>query len=206
MFSLKEEDIAKKKILDCPAGACSFTATGSEKGIDITASDIAYHFPVEQLNEKGSEDILHIDETMSKVTEAYNWDFHENIAELVKHRKRALYTCTNHMSKFPRQYVAATLPSLPFTEEEFDITLSAHFLFTYSNQLDFKFHLDTIKELLRVTKEEVRIFPLVDLEGKKSRYLNVLREELKNDAIWIEEKVAYEFQKNAHTMLRLKKV
>lgn len=53
------------------------------------------------------------------------------------------------MKKFPRQYVSATLPHLPFMDNEFDLTLSAHFLFMYGDLLDYSFHLETLKELLR---------------------------------------------------------
>lgn len=44
MFSVSEKELQGKKILDCPAGACSFTAMGSELGLDVTACDIAYHY------------------------------------------------------------------------------------------------------------------------------------------------------------------
>jgi hypothetical protein len=43
MFSLSVKDLKGKKILDCPAGACSFTALGNKSGLDITACDIAYY-------------------------------------------------------------------------------------------------------------------------------------------------------------------
>ena len=44
----------------------------------------------------------------------------------------------------------------------------------YADQLDYKFHLKTLKEFLRVRKEEIRIFPLVDLEGKRYEHLDKL--------------------------------
>ncbi|AZV43014.1 SAM-dependent methyltransferase [Peribacillus asahii] len=37
----------------------------------------------------------------------------------------------------------------------------------YADRLDYQFHIKMINELLRVTKEEIRIFPLIDLEGKR---------------------------------------
>jgi hypothetical protein len=71
------------------------------------------------------------------------------------------------MRESSERYVPVTLPSLPFKDGEFDILLSAHFLFMYADRLDYEFHINTLNELLRVTKEEIRIFPLVDLEGKQ---------------------------------------
>ena len=49
MFSLSIEELIGKKILDCPAGACSFTAVGNKSGLDVTACDIAYYHSGEEL-------------------------------------------------------------------------------------------------------------------------------------------------------------
>ncbi|WJE50722.1 hypothetical protein QRE66_15280 [Bacillus cereus] len=78
-------------------------------------------------------------------------------------------------------------------------------LFMYSNRLDYQFHLKSLKELIRVTKEEIRIFPLTDLYGNKYNQLTQLKEDLKEHVRSIEEvKVSYEFQKNANYMLVIK--
>ena len=104
------------------------------------------------------------------------------------------------------RYVPVTLPSLPFKDAEFDILLSAHFLFMYADRLDYQFHIKTLNELLRVTKEEIRIFPLVDLEGKRYEHLDKLISYLTGHGCKVEEvKVPYEFQVNANTMLKIKK-
>ena len=57
---------------------------------------------------------------------------------------------------------------------------------------------------MRVTKEETRIFPLVDLEGKRYGHLDKLISYL-NDKDYIAEefKVPYEFQANANSMLKI---
>ena len=44
MFNLSLESLKDKKVLDCPAGACSFTAIARQKGIDSTSADIVYFF------------------------------------------------------------------------------------------------------------------------------------------------------------------
>ncbi len=102
------------------------------------------------------------------------------------------------------RYVPVTLPSLPFENDAFDVLLSAHFLFMYADQLDVSFHLATLNEFLRVTKEEIRLFPLVDLEGNRSPHLDTMIHHLEGMGCTVEEiKVTYEFQKNAHSMLRI---
>ena len=110
------------------------------------------------------------------------------------------------MEKSSERYIPVTLPSLPFKDGEFDILLSAHFLFMYADRLDYQFHIKTINELLRVTKEEIRIFPLVDLEGKRYEHLDKLINYLADNGCTVEEvKVPYEFQTNANSMLKIKK-
>jgi len=76
----------------------------------------------------------------------------------------------------------------------------------YADWLDYQFHIETLNELLRVTKEEIRIFPLVDLEGKRYKHLEKLKSYLADKGCKVEKvNVPYEFQKNANSMLKIKK-
>lgn len=58
------------------------------------------------------------------------------------------------------------LPKLDFEESLFDLALCSHFLFFYSEQLNYEFHLASVKELLRIAVE-VLIFPLLDVKTVK---------------------------------------
>ncbi|WP_173918974.1 SAM-dependent methyltransferase [Halobacillus sp. Marseille-Q1614] len=206
MFLLSEEDLKEKKVLDCPSGACSFTAVGQSKGLDITASDIAYDHSVGDLKAKGEEDIQHAMAHMEKAKSNYVWDYFEDINQLKEHREKALLDCTQDMKKNSERYIPVNLPSLLFNDNDFDILLSAHFLFTYADRLDLQFHIDTLKELLRVTKEELRIFPLVDLAGNRYEHLDHVIQYLKGNGYSVREvRVPYEFQKGANTMLKVSK-
>jgi len=145
-------------------------------------------------------------EHMQKAQNNYKWDYFNDIEGLRKHRLSALQDCANDMRDSNERYIPATLPSLPFKSAEFDILLSAHFLFMYADRLDYQFHIETLNELLRVTKEEVRIFPLVDLEGKRYEHLDKLISYLDDNGCTVEElKVPYEFQTNANSMLKIRK-
>ncbi len=206
MFNLTEQELIGRRILDCPAGACSFTAVASTLGADVTATDIAYYYPFEQLAEKGVADIEHTMLHMEKAQSNYVWDYFQSVAGLKAHRSQALTDCAAHMKRFPERYVPATLPELPFQDEAFDLTLSAHFLFMYGDRLDVDFHLQTIQELLRVTKQEIRIFPLVDLSCRRYEHLDRLIEYIESVGCRTEEvTVPYEFQKGANRMLRIVK-
>ncbi|GMO01372.1 SAM-dependent methyltransferase [Parageobacillus thermoglucosidasius] len=206
MFSLSIEKLKGKKILDCPAGACSFTALGNKLGLDVTACDIAYYHSVEDLELKGLQDIEYTMEQMEKAKSNYIWDYFKDVEGLKKHRLSALKDCVSDMRESGERYIPVTLPFLPFKDAEFDVILSAHFLFMYADRLDYPFHLTTLKELLRVSKEEIRIFPLVDLEEKRYEHLDKLISYLNNNGCTVEEvKVPYEFQVNANSMLKIKK-
>jgi hypothetical protein len=206
MFSLNTEEMKGKRILDCPAGACSFTAIGNQLGLDITACDIAYFHSGADLEQKGYQDIEHAMEQMERVKDYYKWDYFKDIKDLKNYRLTALKDCSKDMIEASGRYIPVTLPTLPFSDGEFDVTLSAHFLFMYGDRLDYQFHLSTIQELLRVSKEEIRIFPLVDLEGKPYEHLDKLVDHLEKLSFSVEEvKVSYEFMKNANSMIKIKK-
>ncbi|KRF13595.1 class I SAM-dependent methyltransferase [Paenibacillus sp. Soil787] len=207
MFNLSKEELKGRKVLDCPAGACSFTAIANQQGADVTATDIAYYHPFEQLAEKGFEDIEHAMLNMEKAQKNYKWDYFKSVEGLRNHRIQALIDCANDMTKSPNRYVPAVLPALPFEDKEFDLTLSAHFLFMYADRLDYDFHLQSIQELMRVTKEEIRIFPLIDLSCNRYEHLDKFVDFIQSQGYITEEiKVGYEFQKGANSMLRIKKV
>ncbi len=52
-------------------------------------------------------------------------------------------------------------------------------MFLLSEQ-DLQFHIDSILEMCRVAKKEVRIFPLLDLKNNKSEYLKPILKTLQN--------------------------
>ncbi|WP_078392797.1 SAM-dependent methyltransferase [Shouchella patagoniensis] len=207
MFLLSKEELFGKKVLDCPAGACSFTAVGNKLGLDIIACDIAYYHSGNLLKSKGLQDIEHAMVHMEKAFDNYNWDFFRDIADLKSHRLSALTNCSNDMLENGEKYIPVTLPTLPFKDDQFDIVLSAHFLFMYGDRLDYQFHINTLKELLRVTKLELRIFPLVNLEGKRYEELDNIIKSLKSWGYEVTEiAVNYEFQINANSMLKVRKL
>ncbi|MBY3620299.1 SAM-dependent methyltransferase [Acinetobacter sp. CUI P1] len=207
MFNLKEADLVGGRILDCPAGACSFTARSNQLGSDVTAADIAYYYSADELAEKGIQDIVHAMSEMDKVQDNFVWDYFESIADLTQVRNKALNDNIKDQRQHPERYVPVVLPDLPFSDEAFDLTLSAHFLFMYSDRLDYDFHLKTVNELMRVTKEELRIFPLVDLSCKRYAHLDRLIDELVRQGFAVEEMVVpYEFQKGANQMLSIRRM
>ncbi len=59
--------------------------------------------------------------------------------------------------------------------------------------------------MCRVSKNEVKIFPLLDLKNQKSEYLEPILEELKRKGFEAKIiKTDYEFQKGANELLHIK--
>lgn len=204
MFKLTKEELIGRTILDCPAGACSFTSMANRLGAEATAADIAYFHNFEELQKKGSQDLDHAMTKMENTQTNYVWNYFKSIDDLKKHRYQAFIDCSNDMKLHPDRYVPATLPVLPFENKQFDITLSAHFLFMYSDRLDYDFHVKTIQELLRVTKQEIRIFPLTTLTAERYDKLHDILSFLHQQGCSTEEiPTGYEFQKGANSMLKI---
>ncbi|QLH43354.1 MAG: hypothetical protein HWD59_11995 [Coxiellaceae bacterium] len=98
------------------------------------------------------------------------------------------------------RYLAGSLPTLPFTERDFELALCAYLLFANS-RLSLAFHLAAIKEMCRVA-EEVRIYPLIDEKGEPAATLApvMLALQQENYGVAVKE-VAYELQRGGNAML-----
>lgn len=204
LFNLSTDRIMSTRILDCPAGACSFTAEANQKGGDVTAIDIAYYHPVDKLKDKGLIDIEHGVSHLQSAQDNYVWDYFKSVEDLKQTRIRALLNCTDDMIHHPERYIAATLPDLPFQDNEFELTLSAHLLFMYSDRLDIEFHRSTLLELMRVTSKEIRIFPIVNQSSEISEHLEEILDLIELEGWEYEiERVPYEFQRKANQFLRI---
>jgi len=61
----------------------------------------------------------------------------------------------------------------------------SHFLFLYEGQFDRQFHLDALRELLRVCRRdgEIRIYPVFTLRWERYPHLEELLDELKGEGI-----------------------
>jgi hypothetical protein len=76
----------------------------------------------------------------------------------------------------------------------------------YSTHLSAEFHLHALQEMLRVSRE-VRVFPLLTLDGASSPHLHFVSEHLASDGFGVEVKrVPYKFQRGGNVMLVIKHV
>ena len=202
MFALDAHDLSRR-ILGCADGPASFNAEASAGGTRVVSCDPLYQFtPAEIASRIGKVAPLMLEQTRAN-RDGFVWDRFASVEELGRARHAAMDRFLAHYARARAdRYVAAALPTLPFPDNSFDLALSSHFLFLYSAQLGFDFHLAAVRELCRVANE-VRIFPILTLGRDTSPYLNPLIDALARDG-WTArlERVGYEFQRGGHTMLR----
>ncbi len=204
MFTLCESDL-RGRVLDCPGGASSFTKVASELGARATAVDPVYALPTAVLQalvmgepDRGSA------HTVAGV-DRYRWDFYGDPDGHREMRTTSAILFSHDVDIHPERYVPASLPDLPFDDCHFDLVVSSHFLFTYADRLDEDFHFTSLVELHRVSRREVRVFPLLDQAGHSlPSKVDSLRVRLGRQGIATEIcDVSYEFQRGANQMLVL---
>ncbi len=205
IFGLTAADLSNR-ILGCGDGPAEFNAELTKRGGTIVSVDPVYIFDVEQIKNRIAETYANVITQMRNNQNEYIWDAIPSIEALGENRMSAMdsFLADFELGKQQGRYIAGELPSLPFEDGQFDIALSSHFLFLYSAHLSAEFHLQAIQEMLRVARE-VRVFPLLALDGSISPYLSSLSEEFTSRGFNVRIKnVAYEFQRGGNQMLVIK--
>jgi hypothetical protein len=100
--------------------------------------------------------------------------------------------------------VPGELPRLPFDDGEFDLTLVSYLLFAYQDRFGYEFHRDSMLELMRVTRGEVRIYPTVTFEAQPSEYIPMMRSDpALRSFVFREIKTDFEFLVNSNSYLKV---
>lgn len=205
MFALTDADL-DKKILGCADGPASFNAELYVQSKHCVSIDPVYQFSAQQIRARIEATATVIAEQMEKNRQGYVWNYYDSPEHLVKMRLAAmnLFLSDFDRGKKEGRYIEGALPVLPLADQSFDLVLCSHCLFTYSNHFDLDFHQQSIRDMCRVGKE-VRIFPLLEVDGKRSRYLENIIDNLKKGHQIAAEivEVPYEFQKGGSQMLLL---
>lgn len=192
-----------RRILDCAAGPSSFTAEMSRLGHLVVAADPLYCFPKEAIKARIAAARPLIMAGVRAARERFVWDAYGTPEALEATRLSAMKHFLEDYEEglAEGRYLDAALPDLPFEGQSFDLALSSHFLFLYSAQHGLEFHLAALRALCRVAAE-VRVFPLLDLDGRPSPHLAPVREALAAEGLASEvRRVPYEFQKGGDEML-----
>lgn len=209
MFNFIPHAWKGRKVLDCASGSASFVAEARRLGVQAVGCDPMYGRPPEVLYREIDADIWRAREALMYCDHMF-------------YSSGGINTRVNGYVEFLEdyrqardRYVGGKLPQMPFADGAFDLALIANLLFLYGEHadggmmhqspFDYTFHLNAMLELCRVSREEVRIYPL---KGPHSvgvhRFLQPLMDDLQKRNIRAEVfPVPFRCIKGAEHMLRL---
>jgi hypothetical protein len=205
MFGLEEREVLAGPVLDCPGGAGPFGAAVRARGGGAVSADPAYALPPAEVVDRTRAGLEHGIRYLEENRGSYVWTFFSSLEDLRRRRAAALDEFAGDFTGPDDRYVAAALPRLPFADGAFRLVLSAYLLFAYPDHLDEADHERGLAELLRVAREEVRVFPLIDTAYVRYPPLDDLRRRLAAGGADSEvRRVDYEFQRGGNEVLVLR--
>ncbi|MFD0716504.1 methylase [Paenibacillus sp. GCM10027626] len=181
MFDLTEEQLLQGSTLDIAAGGASFTAEAAARGCSATAVDPRYGKERAAWIAEARAEIETSTGKLAALKDQFDWTYY---GDLERHRECRLASiekfaahCTGEQGR--NCYVSGSLPDLPFVDDSFDRVLCSHFLFLYAAQFDVQFHLQSIAEMMRVSRQEVLIYPVQTLQMEQYPHLEQVMEEVR---------------------------
>ena len=204
MFDLSEADL-NAKILGCGDGPASFNVEMTKKGYSVVSIDPIYQFSTEQIKQRIQNTYELVISQVKQNPERYIWKNFRDADELGQARLAAMenFLVDYETGKDEGRYLSQLLPHLELADNQFELCLCSHLLFLYWERLSLEFHRASIYELLRISTE-VRIFPLLKLNGEPSPYVDSMIQELSSQSFNVQiQPVAYEFQKGGNQMLKV---
>ena len=203
MFDIDVDQLRGRRVLDCSAGAASFVAeAASTHGAHAVAVDPAYALDRDQLTETARQTVETGAAIADRHADRFVWDWYGSREARQTMRKAALSRFVIDYVSCPQRYRPGSLPSLPCADDEFELALCSHLLFTWADELGCDWHFAAISELARVAGE-TRIFPtLVQGAGEQVPFWDELMSRLDDAGLAAEKRrVDYEFQVGGNEML-----
>ncbi|ELZ20290.1 hypothetical protein C475_20992 [Halosimplex carlsbadense 2-9-1] len=198
MFDLRVEDIAGREVLDCGGGAGAFTATAAELADGAVAVDPLYGPATAELEPRLDEAIAYNLDQLREKRDLFVWDFYGDAETRGRYLRAAAERFLADYATHPGRYVAGVLPDIPLADDSVDLALAANLLFVYDDRLDRAFHEAALRDLVRVAREEVRVFPLHSLDRTRSSFVEPVADALRAEGHAVEfREVPYEFQPGA---------
>lgn len=178
MFLLSDDDIRTGRILDCPGGASPFAAQVRAAGGTVVSVDPAYRLPLGPLITRATDGLDRILAWQLAHPDNFDWGYLGSPQQLNDRWREAVQAFAADVAHDPSPYIAAELPDLPFGDDSFDLTLSGFLLFVYPELFDIDGLLRSLLELVRVTRGQVRVYPVHDTVGTGYPLLPELRRAL----------------------------
>jgi hypothetical protein len=182
MFLLSDEQLTGGPVLDCPAGASPFGAQVRALGGTAVSVDPAYLDP-DGLVARARADVERIVAWQRAAPDGFVWSYLGSPDRMHELWAGAVEEFAADFALDDGRYVAAALPELPFPDDHFALAVSGFLLFVYPDLLDVDAHRAAIVELARVTRGEVRVFPMHDTAGTPYPHLDRLRSRLHDSGV-----------------------
>ncbi|MFI4918140.1 MAG: hypothetical protein ACHP65_01130 [Legionellales bacterium] len=204
MFDLTHDEM-NSRILEYGCGASAVNRQQTQANHAVVSCDPLFVLDKDTLSSKVTMIFAAMAEEVK--TEAAQFDFSRSgsFDNLLVARRQGIdqFFTDYDQGKAQGRYLGVTDYHLPFDDFSFDFALSAHYLFADLDDQTVDFHLAVIRELARVAKE-VRIFPLIDREGKTSEFLGSVLLGLQQENYGVEvREVAFHLHKSGNAMLRV---
>lgn len=195
MFAISLDELKGQKILDCPSGPASFVAEATKLGIEAIGCDPLYLEDYQQLADKARKDIIQSLDRTAKTPELFYRQTPEEITAFRDEKLKAaeIFAADYTEGLKSGRYINAALPELPFADKSFDIALSGNLLFLYTDhkfggiidnsKFDYDFHLKAIQELVHVTRNEIRLYPIEMPKVGMHQFMEKLIPDLKDIGI-----------------------
>jgi hypothetical protein len=207
MFALTDDDL-RSRMVGCGDGPASFNAEASRRGGQVVSCDPIYRWDAADIRERIAATSREVLDQTRRNADGFVWTGSiRSVDELGLVRMVAMDVFLDDYEggRAAGRYVDAELPALPFSDGEFDLALCSHFLFLYTTQLDEAFHRAAVREMCRIATE-VRIFPLLALDGQRSGHVIGIMSDLAAAGYAAEiERVQYEFQRGGNEMMRIRR-
>lgn len=205
IFKLTNSDL-NNRIISFGDGPASFNSEMTTLNKRVVSLDPIYQFTKAEIAQRIDETKKTVIEQIRKNKDNFVWKNIKNTNELKQIRMKAMSAFIGDFEKGKEEYryIYHELPNpTKYSDLEFNLGLSSHFLILYS-QLGLDFHLKSISEMLRIC-EEIRIFPLLNLNAEKSEILDDIINHFNSDFTVSIESSNYEFQKEGNQMLVIKR-
>ena len=202
MFNLTPAEL-NLRILGVADGPASFNSELTRQGGQVTSVDPLYAFNAAEIRSRFDAVVDNIIEQIKQTPHNWVWSYHGSPDELRANREKVMSLFLDDYAQQvdSQRYITGELPTLPFATHQFDLALCSHFLFLYSDHFSLDFHLQSIREMLRVANQ-VRLFPLLTLTLQRSPYLESIQREMTASGWSVQiQPVEYELQKGGNEML-----
>ena len=202
MFALSPRDL-ESRIIGCGDGPASFNAELTRRGGRVVSIDPLYECRVGAIADRIREVTPIVLGQLRQNLDEFVWRHFDSWEAVAAQRHASMSAFLEDYGGPGRgdRYIAAELPSLPFASGSFDLALCSHFLFLYSQHFTLEFHVASMRELVRLAPD-VRVFPVLELGGARSRHLEAAIDTLRADGHAVDvRQVEYEFRRGGNEML-----